>query len=166
MPSSQHNIVHKHLGTQLTFAILLAVLALGLVGCSKAAPPPAEQAKRYHLVGKVVSIDLQQGSLNVDGQDIPGFMSAMMMSYPVHDAKILSTLSPGDEISADVVLVPSDNSYYLENIVVTKKGAGGSASGSRKPWRVKTLVLCLVTKSSRCVQWKYIPATTPCRNMD
>ncbi len=127
MPSSQHNIVHKHSGTQLTFAILLAVLASGLVGCSKPAPPPAEQAKRYHLVGKVVSIDLQQGSLNVDGQDIPGFMSAMMMSYPVHDAKILSTLSPGDEISADVVLVSSDNSYYLENIVVTKKGAGGSA---------------------------------------
>ncbi len=120
-------VAHKHRRVELAFVILIAALAPGLAGCKKAAPPPPaqEQAKRYHLVGKVVSIDQQQATLNVDGQEIPGFMAAMTMPYPVRDAKALSFLNPGDEITADVV-VTSDGAY-LENIVITKKGAPGDA---------------------------------------
>jgi len=108
--------------------VLLAALAAGLAGCKKSEPPPAaqeqtqSQAKRYHLVGKVVSIDQQQATLNVDGQEIPGFMGAMTMPYPVHDPKSLSSLSPGDEITADVVM--AGDGAYLENIIVTKKAGG------------------------------------------
>jgi len=60
----------------------------------------------------------------VDGEEIPGFMAAMTMPYPVHDPKTLSALHPGDEISADVV-VTADGAY-LENIVVTKKAPSGA----------------------------------------
>src|SRR5208282_5452465 len=88
-------------------------------------PAAQEQAKRYHLAGKVVSIDQQQATVNVEGQEIPGFMAAMTMPYPVRDAKALSFLSPGDEITADVVV--AGDGYYLENIVITKKGAPGDA---------------------------------------
>ena len=56
---------------------------------------------------------------------IPGFMSAMAMPYPIPDQKALAGLSAGDEITADVV-VTGDGKYHLENIVVTKKGDGGS----------------------------------------
>jgi len=106
------------------FALLLAALALIPAACSsKPAPAPAQSARRYHLVGKIVSIDVDHNSLNVDGQEIPGFMAAMTMPYPVRDAKLLASLGPGDEITADVVV--TDDGAYLENIVVTKKGAGG-----------------------------------------
>jgi protein SCO1 len=110
--------------------LLLAALAPGLAGCKKSEPQPAaqeqtqSQAKRYHLVGKVVSIDQQQATLNVDGQEIPGFMGAMTMPYPVHDPKSLSSLSPGDEITADVVV--TGDASYLENIIVTKKADGST----------------------------------------
>jgi protein SCO1/2 len=104
------------------FAFLLAALALVPAACSKK-PAPEPSARRYHLVGKVVSIDVEHNSLNIDGQKIPGFMSAMTMPYPVRDAKTLSSLGPGDEITADVVV--TDEGAYLENIVVTKKGSGG-----------------------------------------
>ena len=49
-------------------------------------------------------------------------MAAMAMPYPVHDSKALAALSPGDQITADIVV--TDNDTYLENIVVTKKGTG------------------------------------------
>jgi protein SCO1 len=115
--------------------VWIAALTASMVGCAKSAPPPAErdQAKRYHLVGRVVSIDAQQATLNVDGQEIPGFMAAMTMPYPVRDTKALSTLNPGDEISADVVV--GRDGAYLENIIVTKKAPPGAAkpSGTSHP---------------------------------
>ena len=108
---------------------LLAAFVLSTAGCGKSQAPPAqEQTKRYHLVGKVVSIDQQQATLNVDGQEIPGFMAAMTMPYPVRDTKSLSSLNPGDEITADVVV--TNNGAYLENIVVTKKAVPGAAKPS------------------------------------
>ena len=54
----------------------LAALGLAISGCKKPAPP-AQQAQRYHLVGKIVSIDHDQASIMVDGQEIVGFMSAI-----------------------------------------------------------------------------------------
>lgn len=113
-------------------AAVIFVLALSgaFAGCSKSTPAPAQgtQAKRYHLVGKVVSIDADHATLNVDGQEIPGFMAAMTMPYPVRDGKSLSSLNPGDEITADVVV--AGDGAYLENIVVTKKAAAGAAKPS------------------------------------
>ncbi|MGA8013521.1 MAG: SCO family protein [Candidatus Acidiferrales bacterium] len=111
---------------------LLAAIAFVPAACSKKPEaPPAHQAKRYHLIGKVVSIDRQQASIMVDGQEIVGFMSAMTMPYPVRDPKLLVPLGPGDEITADVVM--TDEGAYLENIVVTKKGDGKGPSGTSNP---------------------------------
>lgn len=110
--------------------VWITALSASIVGCAKSAPPSTEQdqVKRYHLVGRVVSIDAQQATLNVDGQEIPGFMAAMTMPYSVHDTKALSALGPGDEITADVVV--SKDGAYLENIVVTKKASPGGAKPS------------------------------------
>jgi protein SCO1 len=110
----------------------LAALALIPAACSKKAEPaPPPQAHRYQLVGKIISIDKDQASLMVDGKEIVGFMSAMTMPYPVHDAKALAALNPGDEITADVV-VTADGAY-LENIVVTKKSDGKGSTGTSNP---------------------------------
>jgi protein SCO1 len=99
-------------------AFLLAFASL-LAGC------PAKlqaQSRRYHLVGKVVSVDTAQGILLVDHQAIPGYMNAMTMPYPVPDTAALAALGAGDEITADVVVTATGG--RLENIVVTKKGTG------------------------------------------
>jgi len=55
----------------------------------------------------------------VDAGDIPGFMSAMTMGYPVKNQNLLAPLSAEDQITADVVV--NGNDMYLENIVVVKK---------------------------------------------
>jgi protein SCO1/2 len=112
------------LGLLLTFSAML-------VGCSKPAPPAAPtestQVKRFHMVGKIVSIDAANSSLTIDHQAIPGFMDAMTMGYTVRSAQTLTGLAAGDEITADVV-VPDQGTLYLENIMVTKKGSSISNS--------------------------------------
>jgi protein SCO1 len=119
--------------TRVAYAILLAAVALVPAACSKKMEPapPQSSAHRYQLVGTVVSIDKDQASLMVDGKEIVGFMAAMTMPYPVRDAKALAALTPGDQITADVV-VTADGAY-LENIVVTKKSDGKSSTGTSNP---------------------------------
>jgi len=87
------------------------------------APPPAQpaqdQQKQYDLKGKVVGVDKEQKTVAVAGEDIPGFMGAMTMSYPVKDDQLLAKLSPGDQITAKIIATGSE--YWLENIAVDGK---------------------------------------------
>jgi protein SCO1/2 len=108
-------------------AAILVALALGIMGCGSKSQPavssvqPTADAKRYHLEGTVVSIDRQQKRVIVDGKDIPGFMAAMTMPYPVADDQTLDRVKPGDQITADVVAAGSD--FHLDNLVVVNAGA-------------------------------------------
>ena len=97
--------------TLLTFICLAVALS---TSCNKT---PTMAAKRYHLKGKVVSIDKQGKMANIDSEAIPDFMSAMTMPYTVKPEGELGRLKPGDAITADVVV--QDESAWLENVVVT-----------------------------------------------
>ncbi len=110
------------------------LVALTMVSCSKNSPqgtsknssqptvavPPqvTPAAKRYHLTGKVLSVDKQSKMLNVDGEAIPDFMDAMIMPYQVKPEPELDKLAPGDAITADVVV--QDEKSWLENIAVSR----------------------------------------------
>ena len=72
--------------------------------------------KRYPLTGRVVSVDKANQSINVNGDAIPGFMSAMTMPYQVKDAGVLEKLSSGDQIKAEIVV--ANDGAYLENVVL------------------------------------------------
>ena len=104
-------------------AITLAILAsLALAACSSPKPAEPEQGpKRYALAGRVVSVEKAKNQVVVDAGDIPGFMMAMTMGYDVKDPSVLNSLSPEDQIKADVVV--NQNDVHLENIVVVKKAA-------------------------------------------
>ena len=98
------------------------ILCLFVAGCgTQGSPPQAPQAqeRRYSLRGTVMSIDRSQQRIVVDHEEIPGFMVAMAMPYPVADAQLLDVAAPGDQITADVVA--TETSAHLANIVVVKK---------------------------------------------
>jgi protein SCO1 len=100
--------------------LVLALLAtLPLTACRGTSQT---QVRRYHLKGTVVQVDKAQQHLVVNHEEIPGFMGAMTMPYPVVDAQTLEKLSPGDQITADVVVSPSE--IHLENVIVVKKSDG------------------------------------------
>ncbi len=82
-------------------------------------------AKRYPFTGRVISIDSQAQSAVIDGAAIPGFMDAMAMPYKVKPAATLNQLTPGDTISAEVVVVSDPKNddaapdSWIENVKVT-----------------------------------------------
>lgn len=103
--------------------IILATLLTGallLTACSRSQPPKesaSQSAKRYTLTGRVVSVDKPTQSIVIDGNEIPGFMGAMQMPYPVKDASLLDKLAPGNQIKGEIVV--ATDGAYLENIAVT-----------------------------------------------
>jgi protein SCO1/2 len=90
-----------------------------LVACSHSKPQTTDaNLKHYQLTGRVVAIDKPNKSLTVDGDEVPGFMSAMQMPYDVKDASLLDKVAPGDKITADIVVKNDDS--WLENIRVVQ----------------------------------------------
>ena len=77
---------------------------------------------RYELKGKVVAVDRARGEVTVDHEEIAGYMPAMTMPYPLHDADALKVTGAGDRIQA--TLVVADGDYWLENPIITKAQAG------------------------------------------
>jgi protein SCO1/2 len=77
--------------------VVAAVLA-GASSCSSAAPP--EPPKKYALTGQVLAINAERQELTVKHDDIPGFMPAMTMTYPVFPTAQLEGRTPGELIAA------------------------------------------------------------------
>ena len=113
------------------FAIypILVLCMIITIGCNGGPNQPtvvmpaqvSAKAKRYRLKGKVVSVDKQAHMVNIDGEDIPGFMPAMTMPYLVKPESDLDKLSLAESITADVVV--QDDKSWLENIAVTGQSA-------------------------------------------
>ena len=124
--------MHRHSTPRSHTLLMLPVAALcvWLIGCTsqprqsdvrpqpQSQPAPAQQ-KQYDLKGKVVGVDKAAKSVAVAGEEIPGFMGAMTMSYPVKNDQLLDNLSTGDQITAKVITSGGD--YWLENIAVVGK---------------------------------------------
>jgi protein SCO1/2 len=132
-----------HFRTRCFFYVFLAAIFLiaGVAGCGSQKPAQTDQQqqqqqgpKRYQLAGRVVAVDAAKQQLVVDHGDIPGFMMAMTMPYSVKSSDQLTSISPEDQITADVVVNGDD--VHLENIVVVKKanpGGKAPASSSSQP---------------------------------
>jgi protein SCO1/2 len=97
-------------------SILLCMASL--VACGPSKQSKEGDSKRYRFTGRVVSLDKQNLSMVVDGDEIPGFMSAMTMSYKVKNGSDLNEVAAGDTLSADIVARNDD--YWLENIKVVR----------------------------------------------
>jgi len=105
-----------------------------LIGCKSSKPAQTvsqsspSTPRRYSLQGRVVSVAKDKQQLVVDHGEITGFMMAMTMGYSVKNPTVLDSLSPEDQITADVVVNGDD--VWLENIVVVKKADQSKAKSS------------------------------------
>ncbi|HUF76321.1 MAG TPA: c-type cytochrome [Longimicrobiales bacterium] len=70
-------------------------------GGSARVTPPAD-AQEFAFAGTVQGVDAAAGTLAVQNDDIPGWMSSMTMSYAVDSAAVLDRLEAGDRITATV----------------------------------------------------------------
>jgi protein SCO1/2 len=116
------------------FLPIVLILA-GAVFFSSCHSSKTPAQKRYPFTGRIVSIDTPSQTAIIDGANIPGFMDPMTMTYKIKPAVTLNHLSPGDSISAEVVVVePAAKSdaavsdYWLENVKVVAHGKVSHAS--------------------------------------
>lgn len=102
--------------------LLLSLFACLLAPACKGPAPAATGGTRYPLTGKVVEVDVGARTVTIAHEDIPGFMSAMTMPFVVlpQDAARLEHVGPGDEVTAS--LVSRDSRFWLEDLVVVRKG--------------------------------------------
>src|SRR5258708_27178330 len=68
------------------------------------ASPAQAPDKRYHLQGKVFSIDKQVKMVNVDSEAIPDVMDAITIRYQLKPLAEMYILSPGVVITPAVVV--------------------------------------------------------------
>lgn len=97
----------KKIVTILAAAMMLGAFTLGV----------AQDKKSYTFTGKVEKVNSGDGTLTIDGDNVPGYMSAMKMDYKVDDPKVLKQVKPGDKIKATVY----DGDYTLHKVAVDKK---------------------------------------------
>src|SRR5271157_5376113 len=88
----------------------LCALLIFSVACNHGSSQPgatntSTAAKRYSFKGKVISVDKQAATANIDNEPITGFMDAMVMPYTMKPAAMLEQVQPGDSITAVVVVV-------------------------------------------------------------
>jgi protein SCO1 len=75
---------------------------------------PLSASQKYGATGILIQIDQPHQTITVSCKEIPGYMEAMAMSFPVRDPKRLDHLEPGTAI--DFSLVVDKNSSYADNI--------------------------------------------------
>jgi protein SCO1/2 len=102
------------------FVFAFVLLVLILTSCGKpAAKEVFATAKHFTLRGKVISVDRAAKTATVEHGDIPGYMDAMTMPFPVRQDEVWDVLTPGSEIHADLVVDNANARYWLENISVS-----------------------------------------------
>jgi Cu/Ag efflux protein CusF len=91
------------------FTVLLlaaTVVSTVLAGCQNpsgsSTASKSAGAKVYDVTGKVVSLDPAKKVVTLDHEDIPGFMKAMTMEFPVADAKLLDGMKVGDAVRGKI----------------------------------------------------------------
>jgi protein SCO1/2 len=88
-----------------------------LVALSAAACGQAPESRQYEVHGQILRIDTEREEVLVDHDDIEGFMPAMVMPYKVQDVGLLDGKTPGDLITA--TLVVEEVHAYLSTLTTT-----------------------------------------------
>lgn len=98
-------------------SILLLTVLLA-ISCQKVPQAKSsDNAKRYPLKGKIVSVDKATKKAKIDHEKIPGFMDAMTMDFPIHEDWVWENLTPGAEVHAELVVdMSAEEPYWLEKV--------------------------------------------------
>lgn len=87
-------------------AAFVAILVLAAAGCTK--------PRRYELRGQVVAVDPARQQITIRHEDIRGFMPGMTMPFRVRETALLEGRTPGDLVTARLVVEDADT--YLAAI--------------------------------------------------
>lgn len=93
--------------------ILIGCLALALSGCGRPTNKD-EGAEHYTTRGVVRGFSPDRSTIEIQHENIPGFMPSMTMPFVARDSKEIANLKTGDAISFRMTVTQKD--FWIDNI--------------------------------------------------
>ncbi|MGZ4975489.1 MAG: copper-binding protein, partial [Limisphaerales bacterium] len=93
--------------------VLIGCLALGLLGCERSTHP-GEAAQHYEARGVVRGFSPDRSTIEIQHENIPGFMPSMTMPFVAPDTKEIADLKTGDAISFRMTVTQKD--FWVDNV--------------------------------------------------
>ena len=75
---------------------------------------PGRAMQKYDVAGILLKVDGSHQTITVSCESIPGYMDAMVMSFPVRNPKALDGLQPG--VRVEFTLVVEKDSFYADGV--------------------------------------------------
>jgi protein SCO1/2 len=93
---------------------ILAGLALALTGCERANTTAVENTKSYQVRGIVRGFAPERSTVDIQHEDIPGFMPSMTMPFTVKNQSDIAALKLGDAISFRMTV--TDKDLFIDDV--------------------------------------------------
>lgn len=101
--------------TVLRLVLLVALFAIAACSAEEPAKPLSEPGEKlYPIRGVILSREATSNTINVDHEEIPGFMAAMKMDYSVRGTEVASL--PPDNSRFEATLHVTERGYWLTDI--------------------------------------------------
>ena len=88
---------------------------LALAACSRK-PEASGPERHYQLSGQVMALDAKHQTATIDAAEVPHFMEAMTMEYPIKSKADFNALHVGDKITATLNVNAAGDTYDLSGI--------------------------------------------------
>jgi protein SCO1/2 len=97
-------------------AVLAAVLLAFACAKAKSEPKPLSEPgeKTYVLKGVIIGRDMADNTLRVDHEEVPGYMEAMTMDYPVRGTTVDAL--PSDKARVEARLHVHEDRVWLTDV--------------------------------------------------
>jgi Cu/Ag efflux protein CusF len=90
-------------------------IAASLFACTNQEPlkpvSPNAELHYYQSKGVIKKVDLENGKLTIDHEEIKGYMEAMEMTEPVKDKAMLESVKVGDKIDFEIERIGSNITF-------------------------------------------------------
>src|SRR5215831_9281963 len=93
--------------------LLCCCMALALLGCGRSTNSE-EGADHYDTRGVVRGFSPDRSTIEIQHENIPGFMPSMTMPFVARDPKQIADLKTGDAISFRMAVTKKD--FWIENV--------------------------------------------------
>jgi protein SCO1 len=120
--------------------VILSAIALFTACKPETATISTENQKRFPIQGKVISVDSANKKVELDHNDIPGFMDAMTMKFPIRNADwVFAELVKDADVRAELVVDNANGEYWLENVgIVVSQNPNAAPSATEDKSFAKT----------------------------
>lgn len=100
------------------YSLFLVIFLSLFSACQRTETKSASaEAKRFQFKGKVISVNKEKKTALIQHSDIPGFMDAMTMDFPIREDWVWNDLTPGSEVRAELVVdYAAEQPWWLEKV--------------------------------------------------